>query len=95
MSGLAHYFEAEGFATVLVGFVREHIELIKPPRALWLNFPMGRPMGKPNDPDYQLKVIRAAFGLFDAVLIKDNHIAAAGGLGNAVKRARAEAGHMV
>ncbi len=66
MSGLAHYFEAEGFATVLVGFVREHIELVKPPRALWLNFPMGRPMGKPNDPEYQLKVIRAAFELFDA-----------------------------
>ena len=66
MSGLAHYFEAEGFATVLVGFVREHIELVKPPRALWLNFPMGRPLGKPNDPKYQLKVIRAAFELFDA-----------------------------
>ena len=66
MSGLAHYFEAEGFATVLVGFVREHIELIKPPRALWLDFPMGRPMGKPNDSEYQLKVIRAAFELFDA-----------------------------
>lgn len=65
MSGLAHYFEAEGFATVLVGFVREHIELVKPPRALWLDFPMGRPMGKPNDPEFQLKVIRAAFELFD------------------------------
>jgi hypothetical protein len=64
--GLAHYFESEGLATVLVGFVREHIAAIKPPRALWLNFPMGRPMGKPNDPPYQMKVIRAAFKLFDA-----------------------------
>ncbi len=35
------------------------------------------------------------FGLFDAVLIKDNHIAAAGGLRKAVARVRAEAGHMV
>ncbi|MDH3414234.1 MAG: hypothetical protein OER87_03685 [Gammaproteobacteria bacterium] len=66
MSVLAHYFESAGFATVLVGFVREHIEAIKPARALWLDFPMGRPMGKPNDPEYQLKVIRAAFELFDA-----------------------------
>lgn len=65
MCGLAHYFEAQGFATVLVGFVREHIEAIKPPRALWLDFPMGRPLGKPNDPQYQLQVIRAAFALFD------------------------------
>jgi hypothetical protein len=63
--GLAHYFESAGFATVLVGFVREHIEAIAPPRALWLDFPMGRPLGKPNDPAYQLRVIRAAFELFE------------------------------
>ena len=62
---LANYFESRGFTTVLVGFVREHIETVKPPRALWLDFPMGRPMGKPNDPDFQLKVIRAAFALLD------------------------------
>lgn len=35
------------------------------------------------------------FGLDDAVLIKDNHIALAGGIGNAVERARAGVGHMV
>jgi nicotinate-nucleotide pyrophosphorylase (carboxylating) len=35
------------------------------------------------------------FGLDDAVLIKDNHIAAAGGIGPAVERARAAVGHLV
>ena len=35
------------------------------------------------------------FGLDDAVLIKDNHIAFAGGIANAVARARAGVGHMV
>ncbi len=34
-------------------------------------------------------------GLFDAVLIKDNHIVAAGSLSGAVERARARAGHML
>jgi nicotinate-nucleotide pyrophosphorylase (carboxylating) len=34
-------------------------------------------------------------GLFDAILIKDNHIVAAGGVEAAVARARAYAGHMV
>ncbi|MGH6887830.1 MAG: carboxylating nicotinate-nucleotide diphosphorylase [Rhizomicrobium sp.] len=34
------------------------------------------------------------FGLDDAVLIKDNHVAAAGGLRNAVERARHALGHM-
>jgi nicotinate-nucleotide pyrophosphorylase (carboxylating) len=35
------------------------------------------------------------FGLDDGVLIKDNHIAAAGGIGTAVARARQAIGHMV
>ncbi|HEY8276009.1 MAG TPA: carboxylating nicotinate-nucleotide diphosphorylase [Methyloceanibacter sp.] len=35
------------------------------------------------------------FGLFDGVLIKDNHIAAAGGIGNALRVLGARAGHMV
>lgn len=34
-------------------------------------------------------------GLFDAILIKDNHIVAAGGLSNAISAAQAAAGHMV
>jgi nicotinate-nucleotide pyrophosphorylase (carboxylating) len=35
------------------------------------------------------------FGLDDAVLIKDNHIAAAGGIRPAIERARASVGHLV
>ncbi|MFG1478459.1 carboxylating nicotinate-nucleotide diphosphorylase [Xanthobacter sp. V4C-4] len=35
------------------------------------------------------------FGLDDAVLVKDNHIAVAGSLTEAVRRVRAHAGHMV
>jgi nicotinate-nucleotide pyrophosphorylase (carboxylating) len=35
------------------------------------------------------------FGLFDAILIKDNHIVAAGGIEPAIARARGNAGHMV
>ena len=35
------------------------------------------------------------FGLDDAILIKDNHIAVCGGVGEAVRRARAAAGHLM
>ena len=35
------------------------------------------------------------FGLDDAILIKDNHVAAAGGVGAAIRRAKAAAGHLV
>ena len=35
------------------------------------------------------------FGLDDAILIQDNHVAACGGVGEAVRRARAFAGHLM
>ncbi len=35
------------------------------------------------------------FGLDDAILIKDNHIAVAGGVASAIEAARAYAGHLV
>ena len=35
------------------------------------------------------------FGLDDAILIKDNHVAACGSVGEAVRRARAAVGHMM
>jgi nicotinate-nucleotide pyrophosphorylase (carboxylating) len=35
------------------------------------------------------------FGLYDAVMIKDNHIAAAGGIAKALKAAQSATGHMV
>lgn len=35
------------------------------------------------------------FGLFDAILIKDNHVATAGGIAQAIAAAKRSAGHMV
>ena len=63
-SVLAFIFESYGFSTVLVGFVKEHIAAIQPQGSFgW--FSMGRPLGKPNDPEYQKKIIRSAFDLFN------------------------------
>jgi nicotinate-nucleotide pyrophosphorylase (carboxylating) len=39
--------------------------------------------------------IHHRFGLYDAVLVKDNHIAAAGGLAQALAKLRARTGHLV
>jgi len=39
--------------------------------------------------------INHRYGLDDAILIKDNHIAACGGVGPALERAKAAAGHLV
>jgi len=54
--------------------------------------------GLRNVQKYAIRVgggLNHRFGLDDAVLIKDNHIAAAGGIGVAIERARAAIGHLV
>lgn len=66
MSVLAHVFEAAGIATVVLSSVREMAVKAAPPRALHCEFPLGRPLGKPSDPDFQHDVLRRAFALLDA-----------------------------
>ncbi len=46
--------------------MRPHTEKIKPPRALWVPFDFGRPFGAPNEPEFQMKVLRAALALLEA-----------------------------
>ena len=65
MSGLAHYFEAEGLATVIVALVREHIVSMRPPRALWVPFELGRPFGPPGNAGLQRQVLSEALALLD------------------------------
>lgn len=60
---LAHVLEQQGLATVQLSSVRGHTERIKPPRALYCEFPFGRPLGKPNDASFQRGVLLAAFDL--------------------------------
>ena len=66
MSALAHVFEASGIATVALGSIRKQIESTAPPRGLWCDFPLGRPLGKPGDADFQHRVLTAAFALLEA-----------------------------
>lgn len=65
MSALAHYIEAAGVPTTLVALIREHAEAIRPPRALWTTFELGRPIGAPEDAAFQKRVIRAALDLLE------------------------------
>ncbi len=66
MSTLAHVFEAAGMATVALGSIRKQIESTAPPRGLWCDFPLGRPLGKPGDPEFQHRVLASAFSLLDS-----------------------------
>ncbi len=53
-------------ATVALGSIRKQIESTAPPRGLWCDFPLGRPLGKPGDPEFQHRVLAAAFALLDS-----------------------------
>jgi hypothetical protein len=62
---LAHVFEAAGLATVTITAIRAVGERMRPPRVLHCEFPLGRPLGKPNDPAFQHDVLRRAFALLE------------------------------
>ena len=65
MGALAHFFEEEGLATTQISLVREHTEAIKPPRALWVPFILGRPLGTPGDTAFQRNVLLATLRLLE------------------------------
>ncbi len=48
-----------------LGLVRPHLEKTRPPRALFVPFPLGRPLGEPGDATFQTRVLRQALALFD------------------------------
>jgi hypothetical protein len=65
VSVLAHVFEAAGIATVTISSIRPMAEKVAPPRALHCEFPLGRPLGRPNDAEFQLDVLTRAFALLE------------------------------
>ena len=64
MGALGHFIEREGVPTAQISLIREQTAAIRPPRALWVPFMLGRPFGAPNAPDFQRRVVRALLGLF-------------------------------
>jgi hypothetical protein len=74
---LAHVFEAAGLATVGISLIREQAENVRAPRMLHCQFPLGRPLGIPDDPDFQHDVIRRAFALLartDVPVLEDHPV---------------------
>jgi len=66
VGALAHYLESEGIPTTQISLIREHTETIRPPRALWVPFELGRPLGATENPAFQRRVLLAALELLDA-----------------------------
>lgn len=75
MSAIGHYLEAAGLPTVSISLIRAHTEKMTPPRALWVPYELGRPLGVPNDAAFQTRVLRATLALLertDGPLIVDH-----------------------
>jgi hypothetical protein len=72
---LGHYLEEEGLGTVAIALIRPQAENTKPPRALWVPFELGRPLGQPSDPAFQKRVLLTALHMLERddgpVLIED------------------------
>ena len=66
MGGLGHFIEEEGIATTQISLIRVHTEKVAPPRALWVPFELGRPLGAPGDPEFQRRVLLSALNLLEA-----------------------------
>jgi hypothetical protein len=65
VGALGHYIEREGVPTAQISLIREQTAAIRPPRALWVPFMLGRPFGAPNEPDFQRRVLSALLSLFE------------------------------
>lgn len=65
MGALSRWIEEEGIATTQISLVREHTAAIRPPRALWVPFILGRPLGAPGDAAFQRRALLAALQLLE------------------------------
>ena len=62
---MGHFLERQGIPTAGISLVREHTEIVRPPRALWVTFELGRPLGIPDDPPFQRRVLKATLDLLE------------------------------
>ncbi len=65
VSLIAAELERRGIATVCITLLREVAQAVRPPRALYVPFPHGYPLGAPREPAVQRAVIDAALALLE------------------------------
>jgi hypothetical protein len=62
---MAAELERRGIATVAIQLLREVAERLRPPRALYVPFPHGYPLGAPDEPKRQHEVLEAALRMLE------------------------------
>jgi len=66
VSLIARHFESKGLPTLILGSAFDILAAGMPPRAVFLNYPLGFETGKPFDKHNQSEVVRAALAEFES-----------------------------
>ena len=61
--------EEAGIPTVCISTGRDLTAQVKPPRSLFVNFPMGNNFGEPSNPDQQTAILSRALELVHEVKV--------------------------
>ncbi|MBT3329865.1 MAG: hypothetical protein HOK21_13085 [Rhodospirillaceae bacterium] len=64
---IARYLEERGIPTLVMGTALDIVEFGAPPRAVFMDFPLGHGGGPAFNPEQQLAIAREAFGAFESI----------------------------
>lgn len=67
MSLIAQELETSGIPTMVLGAAYDIIAAGRPPRAVFVDYPLGHSSGRPDDPADQYAIVRAAIAAFDTI----------------------------
>ena len=59
--------EEAGIPTLTMTSALDITQAVKPPRGVFLNFPLGHQTGKPDDPDLQRAIVKDAMRAFETI----------------------------
>ena len=65
MGLVARHLETNGIPTVTFSCARDITEAVRPPRSVFLDYPLGSTCGRPHDPANQRAVLRAGLRLLE------------------------------
>ncbi|MFH1964312.1 MAG: hypothetical protein ABIJ42_02110 [Acidobacteriota bacterium] len=75
MGLIASVLENRGIPTVSITLLKEVTKKVLPPRSLFVPYPLGYPLGEPNNPDLQNRIIKEALTMLSTEvsepLVKD------------------------
>lgn len=67
MGLVARHAEAAGIPTLCMTSALDITRAVNPPRAAFLDFPLGHTAGKPNDPELQRRILFEALSSFETM----------------------------